>query len=389
MAPRRRKRLEPATFNLPVERLRQGGSGDGSALRVRDILLQTQPDTRATVQITSERACVLGGTDESVALLKLCAGDWNSLVVHSLYDGDHAEPGDTVMTLEGPYATFVALETAILGTLARRTRVSTNARAFVEAARPKLVMAFPARHDHWMLQPGDAVAAQIGGALTISADPAIAGPGKQPTHVPPLALLPHALIGAYGGDTRAAAQAFAAQVTGRDSSAGVSETEPPAGASNGAGAPGPPVTGRDVQVVVPVDYDNDAVATALLVARALESQLWGVQLATSENLVDVSIIPVMGTFPPTGVNPNLVWNVRNALDAEGFGDIKILASSGMTLDRIQQFEEEGVPVDAYGIGAALLAGRTGFTAALVQLDRPLRLRVGSELRPNPRLERVK
>jgi nicotinate phosphoribosyltransferase len=378
MAPRRRKRLEPATFNLPVERLRQGGSGDGSALRVRDILLQTQPDTRATVQIASEQTCVLGGTDESVALLKLCAGDWNSLVVHSLYDGDHAEPGDTVMTLEGPYATFAALETAILGTLARRTRVSTNARAFVEAARPKLVMAFPARHDHWMLQPGDAVAAQIGGALTISGGPAIAGPGKQPTPVPPLALLPHALIGAYGGDTTAAARAFAAQVTGRDGSAETPEIEPPAG-----------TTSRDVQVVVPVDYDNDAVATALLVARALEGRLWGVQLSTSENLVDVSIIPVMGTFPPTGVNPTLVWNVRNALDAEGFGDIKILASSGMTLDRIQNFEEEGVPVDAYGIGAALLAGRTGFTAALVQLDRPLRLRVGSELRPNPRLERVK
>jgi nicotinate phosphoribosyltransferase len=359
MAPRRRKRLEPATFNLPVERLRQSGTGDGSALRVRDILLQTQPDTRATVQITSERACVLGGTDESVALLKLCSDDWNALVVHSLYDGDHAEPGDTVMTLEGPYAGFAALETAILGTLARRTRVSTNARAFVEAARPKLVMAFPARHDHWILQPGDAVAAQIGGALTISGGPPIAGPGKQPTSVPPLALLPHALIGAYGGDTKAAAQAFAVHVS------------------------------QDVRVVVPVDYDNDAVSTALVVARALEGQLWGVQLATSENLVDVSIIPAMGTFPPTGVNPNLVWNVRNALDAEGFGDIKILASSGMTLDRIQYFEEEGVPVDAYGIGAALLAGRTGFTAALVQLDRPLRVRVGSELRVNPRLERAK
>ena len=100
--------IEPATFNLPVERLRQSGTGDGSALRLRDILLGTQPDTRATVQITSERACVLGGTDESVALLKLCAGDWNALVVHSLYDGDHAEPGDTVMTLEGPYAETIA-----------------------------------------------------------------------------------------------------------------------------------------------------------------------------------------------------------------------------------------------------------------------------------------
>jgi nicotinate phosphoribosyltransferase len=314
-------------------------------------------------------------------LLKLCAGDWNALVVYSLYDGDHAEPGDTVMTLEGPYAAFAGFETAILGTLARRTRVSTNARAFVEAARPKLVMAFPARHDHWILQPGDAVAAQIGGALTISGGPVIAGPGKQPTPVPPLALLPHALIGAYGGDTKAAATAFAAQVRGRDGASAAATDDGARDAQSDAQG--------DVQVVVPVDYDNDAVSTALVVARTMEGQLWGVQLATSENLVDVSIIPTMGTFPPTGVNPNLVWNVRNALDAEGFGHIKILASSGITLDRIQYFEEEGVPVDAYGIGAALLAGRTGFTAALVQLDRPLRLRVGSELRPNPRLERVK
>jgi nicotinate phosphoribosyltransferase len=318
-------------------------------------------------------------------LLKLCAGDWNALVVHSLYDGDHAEPGDTVMTLEGPYAAFAGFETAILGTLARRTRVSTNARAFVEAARPKLVMAFPARHDHWILQPGDAVAAQIGGALTISGGPVIAGPGKQPTPVPPLALLPHALIGAYGGDTKAAATAFAAQVRGRDGASAAVTDDGARDAQRDAQRD----VQDDVQVVVPVDYDNDAVGTALVVARALEGQLWGVQLATSENLVDVSIIPAMGMFPPTGVNPNLVWNVRNALDAEGFGHIKILASSGITLDRIQYFEDEGVPVDAYGIGAALLAGRTGFTAALVQLDRPLRLRVGSELRPNPRLERVK
>ena len=83
-----------------------------------------------------------------------------------------------------------------------------------------------------------------------------------------------------------------------------------------------------MQLVVPVDYDNDAVGTALVVARALEGQLWGVQLATSENLVDVIDLPAMGTFPPTGVESQLVWNVRNALDAEGFGDIKILASSG-------------------------------------------------------------
>jgi nicotinate phosphoribosyltransferase len=373
MAPRRRKRLDPAWFNLPVDRLRQGAANDRAATSLRAMLVAAGPAPRATVQVSAERWCLLSGADESIALLKLAVDDWNALAVHALYDGDRADAGETVMTIEGPYDVFAALQPLVLGTLARRTRVSTNARAFVEAARPKLVLAFPGRHDHWILEAGDALAAHIGGAMTLAADPVAPGVGpiKAPPHLPPLALISHALIGAYGGDTLAAARAFAAHLA-------ASDPAPPVGAA-----------AESVQVVVPVDYENDAVRTALEVTRALEGRVWGVQLATSENLVDVSIIAAMGTFPPTGVNPQLVWNVRNALDAEGFGDVKILASSGVTLDRIQEFEEEGVPVDAYGIGAALLAGRTGFTADLVELDRPLRLRVGSERRPNPRLERVK
>jgi nicotinate phosphoribosyltransferase len=353
--------VDPAWFNLPVDRFRQGGSIDRSAARVREILLADGRTPRVTLQITAERGCIMGGTDESIALLRLCcAEDWAALVVSALSDGDRAEAGETVMTVCGPYQLFAHLEPLLLGTLARRTRVSTNARAFVEAARPKLVMAFPARHDHWLLASGDALAAQIGGALTISADPPVNVPGvKLSPLVPQLALMPHALIALYGGDTLAAAGAFAAHL------------------------------GPDVQVVVPVDYENDAVHTALDVARALDDRLWGVQLATSENLVDASIIPTMGAFPPTGVNPQLVWNVRNALDAEGLGDAKILASSGVTIERIRQFEEEGAPVDAYGIGAALLASRTGFTAALVDMDAPLRVRAGSEPRPSARLERVR
>jgi nicotinate phosphoribosyltransferase len=359
MPPRRRKRLDPASFNLPVERLRLGHSTDRSAARVREILLAEGRSPLAWVQVTAERSCLLGGTDESIALLKLCIDDWASVTIHSLYDGDRVEAGETVMTIEGPYERFAHLEPLVLGTLARRTRVSTNARAFVDAARPKPVMAFPARHDSWLTQSGDVLAAQIGGALTISADP----PTPVPRGMPALALVSHMTIAAFGGDTAVAARAFANHID-------------PA-----------------VQVIVPVDYENDSVRTALDVAHALggdgAGRLWGVQLATSENLVDASIIPAMGTFDPTGVNPQLVWNVRNALDAEGLGDIKILASSGFTVERIRAFEEEGVPVDAYGIGAALLAGRTGFRAALVKLDGPLRMRAGSESRPNPRMERVR
>jgi nicotinate phosphoribosyltransferase len=353
MAPRRRKRLDPASFNLPLERLRLGQSTDRAASRVREILLATTDGQvpRVTTQITSERAAVLSGVDEAVAVLKLCVEDWASIAVQAMYDGDRVEAGETVMLIEGPYDRFAHLEPLLLGTLARRTRVATNARAFVDAARPKPVMAFPARHDHWLSHAGDILAAQIGGVQTISAD--YAGPL-------PLALVPHALIGAFGGDTLRAARAIAEHV------------------------------GSDVQLIAPVDYENDSVRTALDVARAIEAgRLWGVQLATSEHLVDASIIPAMGAFSPTGVNAHLVWNVRNALDAEGLGHIKILVSSGFTVERIRQFEDEGVPVDAYGIGAALLAGRTGFTAAIVASDQPLRLRAGTELRANHRLEKVK
>lgn len=369
MAPRRKKRLDPASFGLPVERLRSGASTDRAAARVREMLIAQGRSPRVTVQISSERLGVLGGSDESIALLKLCTDDWPSFSVWSLYDGDRVDAGETAMTIEGPYERFAHLEPLLLGTLARRTRVSTNARAFVDAARPKPVMAFPARHDSWLPQAGDVIAAQIGGALTISADSTPLA-GTRSAGAPPLALVSHSLIGAFGGDTLLACRAVAEHV------------------------------GSDVQVVVPVDYENDAVRTALDVARALEAgagagRLWGVQLATSENLVDASIIPAMGAFTPTGVNPQLVWNVRNALDAEGLGDIKILVSSGFTVERIRQFEEDGVPVDAYGIGAALLAGRTGFTAALVRLDDDgggsggLRLRAGTELKPNPRMEKVR
>jgi nicotinate phosphoribosyltransferase len=117
--------------------------------------------------------------------------------------------------------------------------------------------------------------------------------------------------------------------------------------------------------------------------------LWGVRLDTSDNLVDKSIVSQMGTFRPTGVNPELVWNVRNALDAEGFGDVKIVVSGGFDATRIHHFEEEGVPVDAYGIGAALHDGRFDFTADIVQVDGKAQSKAGRALRPNAKLERVK
>ncbi len=139
-------------------------------------------------------------------------------------------------------------------------------------------------------------------------------------------------------------------------------------------------------MTVLVDFENDSVRTALEVAEALGDQLWGVRLDTSGTLVDRSLWDEMGTFTPTGVNPRLVEKVRHALDAGGFPDVRIVASGGFDAERIARFEEQGVPVDAYGVGSSLIRGRNDYTADIVMVDGRPCAKVGRQLNPNPRLQ---
>jgi nicotinate phosphoribosyltransferase len=170
--------------------------------------------------------------------------------------------------------------------------------------------------------------------------------------------VPHGLIAAYGGDTVLASRKFAEMMDPR------------------------------ISLITLVDFENDCVGTSLAVARALGRRLYGVRLDTAETLVDKSIVPQMGTFKPTGVNPQLVRNVREALDREGFDRVKIVVSGGFSVEKIRQFEEEGVPVDMYGVGSSLFQGRFDFTADVVRVDGKPCAKVGRQFRPNPRLERV-
>ena len=349
----RKQRLDPAIFHLPVEKMREGYYSDKYFVRARDLLRKDRHRPRVTMQVFGKAHASLGGIDEAIAILKLCAERWDELVVHALYDGEEVEPWETVLLIEGPYDAFAVLETLYLGVLARRTRVGTNTRRVVEAAKPKQVMFFPARHDHWLIQTGDGYAAHIAGAIGVSTDAQASWWGSEG-----IGTVPHALIAAYGGDTVLASRKFAEQ------------TDP------------------GIRLITLVDFDNDCVGTSLKVARALGARLYGVRLDTSETLVDRSVIPQMGEFKPTGVNPRLVRNVREALDKEGFGDVKIVVSGGFTVEKIRHFEEEGVPVDAYGVGSSLFQGRFDFTADVVMLEGKPCAKVGRSYRPTPRLERV-
>jgi nicotinate phosphoribosyltransferase len=353
MAPPRKRRLDPEIFHLPVEKMREGYYSDKYFVRAREVLLKDRHRPRVTMQVFGKADAYLGGIDEAIAILKLCAERWDELVVHALYDGERIEPWETVLLIEGPYDAFAVLETLYLGVLARRTRVGTNTRRVVDAAKPKQVMFFPARHDHWLVQTGDGYAAHIAGAIGVSTDAQASWWGSEG-----VGTVPHALIAAYGGDTVRASRKFAEQMP------------------------------EDVRLVTLVDFENDCVGTSLAVARALGSRLYGVRLDTSETLVDQSVQPQMGTFKPTGVTPQLVRNVRQALDQAGFRGVQIVVSGGFNVDKIRMFEEAGVPVDAYGVGSSLFQGRFDFTADVVLLEGKPCGKVGRVYRPNPRLERV-
>jgi nicotinate phosphoribosyltransferase len=355
---RTRDRLSPEVFDLPVEKMREGYYTDAYFNHARATLLQDARRPRVVMQVFQKKHSYLGGMDEAIAILKLCSHDWDALTVHALYDGDELAPWETVMTIEGDYTLFAHLETLYLGVLARRSLITTNTVSVLRAANGKPIIFMPARHDHHRVQTGDGYAAYVAGRVVgapigVTTDEQASWWGGRG-----IGTVPHSLIASYGGNTVLAATKFADW------------------------AP------DDINITVLVDFVNNSVETALEVARALGPRLWGVRLDTSEALVDRSLWDELGDFRPTGVNARLVRKVRDSLDSDGFEQVKIVASGGFTIDKIRDFEENGVPVDAYGVGSSLIRGSNDFTADIVLTDGRPSAKVGRKYKPNPRLALV-
>ena len=99
-------------------------------------------------------------------------------------------------------------------------------------------------------------------------------------------------------------------------------------------------------------------------------------------------LQVMPRVKPTGVNERLVRKVRDVLDRDGFEQVKIVVSGGFTIDKIREFEQKQVPVDAYGVGSSLIRGSNDFTADIVLTDGRPSAKVGRSYKPNRRLAPV-
>ncbi len=358
----RGERLDPEVFRLPVDKIREGYYSDAYFNLTKELLEAHDRHPRVVMQVFQKHHSVLGGIDEAIAVLKLCAGrrvegqwepGWDQLTVRALHEGDEISQYESVMHIEGDYSLFAHLETVYLGSLARRTLIMRNVVEVVAAANGKPILYFPARHDHWLVQTGDGWAAHVAGAIGVSTDAQASWWGGRG-----IGTVPHSLIACFRGDTVAAARAFADHFAG------------------------------ETNIVVLVDFENDSVRTSLEVADALGERLWGVRLDTSHTIVDRALLTRMGRFDPRGVNPELVRLVREALDEAGHAGVRIVVSGGFNVQRIRDFERDRVPVDAYGVGSSLLRGENDFTADVVVVEGRPCAKTGRELAPNDRMELV-
>jgi nicotinate phosphoribosyltransferase len=367
---------------------------------------------------------IVVGVDKAIAMLRECTGyfdeggrfhnTFEQLEVQAVqdgtvvrYDGDprRVEP---VLKVRGRYRDFALLETPTLGTLTRGSRIATNVYNVLVAARGKPVLFFPARFDAHEVQAADGYAYQIAVQLfnrtyTHTLDSFIStdaqgdwwggyGGGT----------VAHAAIASFLGDTVETMLAFA-------------EYRP-------VGIPR----------IALVDFYNDCVGTTLEVMRALfaryreltdankpdeaeKYRLYGVRPDTSGSVRDVSLEPLGDPKLDNGVNPRLVFAMRQAMDRawqdwrlplewhqraeEWCRAVTIVVSGGFTPKKIDLFEQIGTPVDIYAVGSALFSNSdeagtvNDYTADIVRVKalgewRDL-AKIGRHACDNPALEPVK
>src|ERR1051326_215291 len=445
------KRLPSAIFKLDVERMRSGWYSDkyfynivalladlagqgyrfgGISPDLSDLELDlAQVDTgniEVEMQWFTRRKpfSIVVGVDKAIAMLRECTGyydeqgqfinTFDQLEVEAVQDGvlAHYEGNplevEPVLRVRGRYRDFAMLETPTLGTLTRASRIATNVYDVLVAAHGKPVLFFPARFDAHEVQAADGYAYQIAVQLFnrtyahkldsfISTDAqgdwwGGAGGGT----------VAHAAIAAFLGDTAETMMAFAAL--------------------------------RPVNIprIALVDFQNDCVGTTLDVMRAMfrrfqeltdagkldeaeKYRLYGVRPDTSGNMRDVSLEPLGDPDLDNGVNPRLVFRLRQAIDhaweewhlPEEWHErarlwcqaVKIVVSGGFNPKRIRLFEEIGAPADIYAVGSALFSNSdeagtvTDYTADVVRvkvLGQWYDLaKVGRRACDNPALEPVK
>jgi len=347
-------RLTNKTFNFPKE-LGEGFYSANYFLKSREIVTKNKPGHKVTMQWFQRRDdSMLCGIDEAIAVIHTFAHNPQDLEIEALNDGDIIQNMEPVLKVTGRYEDFGFLESVIDGILARRTSVATNVREVLKVIGDTPVFSMADRQDDYLTQVGDGYATYVAGITKVSTDAQGKWWGGKG-----MGTMPHALIQICDGDVCKASDIYLA-------------------------------TFPNEKVTALIDYNNNVVRDAVILAKHLGEKLNAVRVDTSKSLIDHYFDDKdTSGFDPHGVCKELIFALRKALDDNGFNYVKITVSSSFTAEKIKDWVSSKVPVNMYGVGTYFVNNTTcGFTGDLVVLDGKAQAKEGRANYSNPKLKKV-
>ena len=347
-------RLTNKTFNFPKE-LGEGFYSANYFLKSREIVTKNKPGHKVTMQWFQRRDdSMLCGIDEAIAVIHTFAHNPQGLEIEALNDGDIINNMEPVLKVTGRYEDFGFLESVIDGILARRTSVATNVREVLKVIGDTPVFSMADRQDDYLTQVGDGYATYVAGITKVSTDAQGKWWGGKG-----MGTMPHALIQICDGDVCKASDIYLA-------------------------------TFPNEKVTALIDYNNNVVRDAVILAKHLGEKLNAVRVDTSKSLIDHYFDDKdTSGFDPHGVCKELIFALRKALDDNGFNYVKITVSSSFTAEKIKDWVSSKVPVNMYGVGTYFVNNMTcGFTGDLVVLDGKAQAKEGRANYSNPKLKKV-
>jgi len=255
---------------------------------------------------------MLAGIEEVLALLPESGGP----ALRALREGALFQAGEPVLTLEGRYREFAALETPLLGLICQASGIATAAARCRIAAGERTLLSFGARRMHPAITPMIERSAWLGGCDGVSAIAAAELLG-----IPATGTMPHALVLCLG-DTLRAARAF------------------------------DEAFGEEVPTIVLIDTFQDEKFETLRIAEALGERLKGVRFDTPGSR--------------RGDLLQILRETRWELDLRGHHNVRFYVSGGIDPDAIQQLNPA---CDGYGVGTHISAAHTvDFSLDIVEID---------------------
>ncbi|MCA1940147.1 MAG: nicotinate phosphoribosyltransferase [Caenispirillum bisanense] len=350
--------------------------------RTRDVVLKFG-DAQVVYAVFMRRPVLYAGRLACEWLRHITTQRGQTVEIEERYkEGEWVGAGEPMIYIRGSFAALVDLETIFLQKLGAACVAAYNAHAMCEELPHVAFLAMDARHCAGTeMAELMAYAASVGSAAARRRVNAVGFVGNATDATAHFfgenegrGTMPHALIG-YAGSTVRAAEMF-------------HETFP------------------EQMLIVLVDYFGQEITDSLAVCRrfpelAAQGRI-GVRLDTHggryvEGLDTQASYEVLERNAPkairgyrtdtelkhligTGVSAAAIWYTRERLNAAGFPNVKIVASSGFSPAKCQVMALANAPIDVIGTGSYLPSewGETYATADIVEYDGESRVKVGRE-----------